>query len=176
MAFKKVMISSVMISSALFAEADPIEIEDRIFKKIPVSALRSLPHFGVLKINQNGFLYVDVDDNYIHQLIRFIEDEGFEKPPYFGAPDLVGAHITVGLVENPDHVECGRVVSFRPIRCARVTPSSESEIKEAYVIDVEAPDLSEIQKLYGLSNQKIPFHITVGVKKKTPFSGELGTV
>jgi len=55
---------------------------------------KNLPHHGTLK-NSKGFVYVDLDDEYVHKLITFIQQDGFQEPPYFGDAALIGAHITV---------------------------------------------------------------------------------
>ena len=54
----------------------------------------SLPKHGVLRRDEQGMVYVKIDNNYIHKLIEFIKAEGFKVPPYFGE-GLHGAHITV---------------------------------------------------------------------------------
>ena len=130
-----------------------------------------LPHCGVLK-NSGRFVYVDVDDEYIHKLISFIQKDGFEEPPYFGAEDLVGAHISVIYPEEikkfivEDIQECGETISFTPKRCEVVNPPIWQGIDEVYFIVVEAPELDRIREKYGLPKRKYEFHITIGVKPK----------
>lgn len=130
-----------------------------------------LPHFGILK-NLNGFVYVDLEDEYIHQLISFIQEEGFQEPPYFGDSRLVGAHISViysaesakyGMEEIE---ECGERISFTLQNCQIVHPPSWKEIDEVYLVAVQAPELDAIRKKYGLPKKKHDFHITIGVKPK----------
>lgn len=129
----------------------------------------NLSHRGVLR-KSGDFVYVDVDDDYIDELIGLIE--GFEEPPYFGREDLVGAHISViyrdevkkyqiGSIE-----ECGQLIDFVPKECLVVRPPHWKEMDEVYVIVVEAPELERIRMKYGLPKGKYPFHITVGVKPK----------
>ena len=43
---------------------------------------KELPHHGTLR-NSDGFVYVDLDDDYVHKLITFIQQDGFQEPPYF---------------------------------------------------------------------------------------------
>lgn len=131
-----------------------------------------LPLSGILR-DADGFVYVDLDDRYIFDLIKLIEDKGFEIPPYFGRPDLVGAHITVMYPEefqtlNIEHVrESGEVISFSPIDCKIIHPLKLLEIDEIYILLIEAPQLIELRKKYGLPPVKYDFHITVGFKPKT---------
>ncbi len=132
---------------------------------------QNLPYQGTLR-NSNGFIYVDLDDEYVHELIAYIEEDGFEKPPYFGNAGLVGAHITVmypsetkkyGIEEME---EDGEVIFFTPKTCQVAHPPSWKGIEEVYFIVVDAPQLDEIRAKYGLSKQDHDFHITIGVKRK----------
>lgn len=134
-------------------------------------ALQELPNWGVLK-NSEGFIYVDLDDSYVHKLVTFIQKDGFEEPPYFGSPNLVGAHITVIY---PDEVEkygindiqeCGKTIHFTPKDCKIVRPPNWEEIDEVYFIVIDAPELDEIREKYGLPKREYDLHITIGVKPK----------
>lgn len=130
-----------------------------------------LPHQGILK-DSNGFIYVDLDDEYVHKLITFIQQDGFQEPPYFGDNDLVGAHITVAYPEETKKYgikqikECGEMISFVPKKCQVAHPFRWEKIEEVYFIVVDAPQLDKIRKQYGLPKQKYDFHITIGVKPK----------
>jgi hypothetical protein len=117
------------------------------------------------------FVYVDVDDAYIHKLIRFIEKDGFKEPPYFESPRLGGAHISV-MYKNEtkeygikDLQECGEVICFTPKECRIVRTPGWKESDEVYIIVVDAPELNRIREKYGLP-KGYDFHITIGVKPK----------
>lgn len=122
--------------------------------------------------NSDGFVYVDVDDRYIRELIKFIKKEGFEEPPYFGRSDLVGAHITVVYPEEMKKYnvqcieECGTSIQFIPRSCQIVHPPRWEEIDEVYFIVVDVPQLDDLRKKYGLPKREYDFHITIGVKPK----------
>jgi hypothetical protein len=129
----------------------------------------ALPHEGIVK-KSAGFVYVDLDDAYIHSLIPFIQKEGFIEPPYFSNPDSVGAHISIiypdemeqyGLSEIP---ECGQIIHFDPVECKVVHPPRWKEIDEVYFIVVDAPQLDAIRARYGLPKREFAYHITIGVK------------
>ena len=132
---------------------------------------KNLPLFGTLQ-NTNGFIYVDLDDEYVHKLISYIQNEGFQEPPYFGKEDLVGAHISViyssetskyGVTEI---AECGERISFVLKNCQVVKPPRWEEIDEVYFIAVDSPRLDEIRNKYNLPKREYDFHITIGVKPK----------
>lgn len=156
---------------ALFATSVAQEIPAPSCPMILNYTDKNLPHHGILK-NSNGFVYVDLDDEYIHKLITFIQQDGFEEPPYFGDPGLVGAHITVMYPEEATKYgvkeirECGEMVSFVPKKCQVVHPPRWKEIDEVYFIVVDAPQLDQIRKKYGLPKREHDFHITIGVKPK----------
>lgn len=132
-------------------------------------AEKSLPHSGVLQ-NSSGFVYVKVDDEYIHKLIPYIQKEGFEEPPYFGNENLVGAHITVvypdemKTFEIKEIQESGKIIHFTPKRCEIVQPPKWQDIEEVYFIVIESPELDLIRAKYGLPKREYEFHITIGVK------------
>ena len=128
-----------------------------------------LPQTGVLKTN-GQFVYVDLDNDYIHKLVPLIEEEGFEEPPYFGRPELVGAHISViydeemGTYSLPPIQELGEVIHFQVKECKIVSPPKMKGVDQVYFITVEAPELDRIREKYGLPKREYEFHITVGVK------------
>jgi hypothetical protein len=141
-------------------------------QKILKYAQENMPACGVLKMNHKGFVCVDVDDDYIHDLILFIEQEGFVEPPYFDGDGLYGAHISVmyesevkkyGIKEVE---EVGEIIPFTLKGCQIVHPRGWKQMDKVYVIVVDAPELAKIRKKYGLPESKHPFHITIGVKQK----------
>lgn len=127
-----------------------------------------LPHHGIIK-HSKGFVFVDVDDAYIHQLIPFIQEEGFVEPPYFGNADLVGAHITIIYPEEVKAYgieaieEEGEVIHFTPKKC-KIVYHKRNGMEAAYFIIVEAPELDQIREKYGLPKREYDLHITIGIK------------
>ena len=130
-----------------------------------------LPKNGILRKDERGMVYVKVDNNYIHKLIEFIKQEGFEVPPYFGE-GLHGAHITVMTPEEilyyaiGEIKECGHVVRFEPKDCKVVHPETWNPGEVVCLITVEAPMLHKLRQKYRMPESKYDFHITVGVKPK----------
>lgn len=155
---------------ALFATSFAQELSVPSCPEILSAIEEKLPHCGTLR-SSNGFLYVDLDDEYVHQLITFIQKEGFLEPPYFGA-GLVGAHITVAYPDETTKYgieeieECGEEISFVPQTCQVVHPPRWKEIDEVYFVVVESTQLDQIREKYGLPRKEYDFHITIGVKPK----------
>ena len=121
---------------------------------------------GPLKF-ESDFVYVELDDNYIHHLAPFLSDQGFIAPDYCEG-DKVGAHITVIYPEEiklfgiDSIAEINEPISFTIKECQIVYPRKSFE--SAYLIIVESPLLDEIREAYGVGKKEYAFHITVGVK------------
>ncbi len=147
------------------------EIQDFIFENLEQS--------GTLEQNEEGFVYLKVDDDYINKLLPFIEEQGFVTPPYFGSPELCGAHITVISVKENEafkvgrlrESELGRTIYFRIKECQIVNPPNWEGVDEVYLITLEAPMLFKIRQRYLPPRPKFPYHITIGIKR-TPVAPE----
>ena len=130
---------------------------------------KNLTCHGSLK-RTGDLVYLDIDDNFIHELVSFIQKEEFEAPPYFGDPDLVGAHITVIYPDEMETYgidmvpELGSMMEFVPTACQIVYPSEWEEVDEVYLVIVDAPKLDTIRKQLGLPEKIYRYHITIGVK------------
>ena len=163
----KYFTAALLLISCSFASSDVSS-----YPAVLSSIQNELPHHGILK-KTGRFVYVDVDDEYIHKLITFIENDGFEKPPYFGNSELVGAHITVIYSDEVEKYgideiqECGEKIDFTPKECKIVHPPNWHKIDEVYFVAIESPRLDQIRKKYGLPKSEYEFHITIGVKPKT---------
>lgn len=129
--------------------------------------LAQLPDVGHLKMNTFGLTYLDIDDNYIHQIFPLIPDVQATKPEYFGN-GLVGAHISVFYAA--EDIVCD-VFDLNRAHHFSVTGlySAMIETKKYYVLKVKSPSLIAVRRRYGLSdkllfkNYWIDLHITVGL-------------
>lgn len=121
---------------------------------------------GTLRAS-DGFVYVQVDNDYIKSLVPLLSDLGYVEPDYFGE-GKVGAHITVIYPEELklfgiDAIqEEGEPIAFTIKDCEVVFPRKNFE--SAYLILVDAPRLDTLRDKYGLGKREYAFHITVGVK------------
>jgi hypothetical protein len=130
-------------------------------------AKKNLPQEGVLIQKADGYVYLKVDDNYIHQLFPLLglKEEGYQEPPYFRSKDSPGAHIS--LFNESEQIipeEIGNSVGFELIKFVIVKPTKDNYYA---VLQVEAPALEAIRKKYGL-NPKLQgheYHITLAKKK-----------
>jgi len=143
------------------APAASSKIADYVFEK--------LPEYGTLKQDSHGFVYLDLDDDYIHGLAQFIKEEGFEEPPYFGR-GWHGAHISVISAKEAEEYgidaieEDGTQIWFQVQDCQVVQPPSKRG-QSYYVLTVKCPYLERLRKKYKLPSPKYGFHITIGVRQ-----------
>ncbi len=144
----------------------PWQKQDGSWQKVVEYAKANLPQEGKLVAKSDGFVYLKVDDNYIHALFPMLglENKGFREPPYFRSPQSPGAHISVfNEDENVKPEEIGKSFHFEPIKILIIRTS-----KDTYaVLQVSSPELEELRKKYGLSPklQGHDFHISIAKKK-----------
>lgn len=142
----------------------PLAAEPHI---IPDTAIAQYQWQGTLGQCDNGFVYLDIDDAFVHDLIRYIEPDGFIEPPYFDKTGLVGAHISVFYADEavPQTIEeLGQTFTFTPTGVRIVQPPDWSAIEDVYIIEVDSPELDAVRAKYGLGPREFSFHITIGVK------------
>lgn len=115
-------------------------------------------------IKSDGFVYLKVDDHYIHTLFPLLglKHEGYREPPYFRSKEAPGAHISVFYAD--EHVipsEIGDEFQFKPERI-KITKTRDASY---VVLQVESRTRKAPGK-YGLSPRlkNHPFHITLAKK------------
>jgi len=130
----------------------------------------NLPKQGVLK-RSGDFVYVALDEDYIHKLVALIQDDGFEEPPYFGQLYDTGAHISVISPEewvdkgSSGISEIGETVYFQPKGCQIWETPHWEGVERVWVVLVDAPVLTRLRDKYGFAVES-HYHITIGVKPK----------
>lgn len=129
---------------------------------------QGLPQHGILKI-KDGYIFLKVDDNFIHLLFPLLEQEGIEIPPYFRTEGSPGAHISVIYETERQQL---------PANIPEVGQSFDFSIKEfnsiflrdheeVYLLVVDSPMLETLRQKYGLSPKLLghEYHITIALKK-----------
>ena len=134
----------------------------------------SLPHVGTLKQKSNGYVYLDISNEYITKIFPNLILDGHLRPTAsFGSEE--GAHITIiKETENSSEIEdkIGKQFTFevKELRTVRsMKPSNymgkpPSYMGDRWVIAVESAELEELRMNCGLSplvNQH-DFHISIG--------------
>ncbi len=126
---------------------------------------------GILKQKDNGYLYVDVSNDYIKYALPLIEAAGKLVPPsHYTSKKGIGAHISV-MYENEQIIneiweikELGQEFNFTVKELRTVKLNNNQKMKKLWLIAVEAPELERLRESYGLSPKLKghDFHITVG--------------
>lgn len=127
---------------------------------------------GVLKIKENGFVYLDVSNDFIEQAKNLLQTHG--KISYLPTSTRsLGAHISVfHQNENIIPDEIGKEFYFQIKEVHSFTNRNRDGLKKQWVITVESASLEALRESYGLSNQLQgnDFHITLG--KQLPSAPE----
>jgi hypothetical protein len=142
------------------------------FTQLPLpeltAAAAKLNAAGQLHLYYGGLTYLDVSDEYIHELFPLLGDSQISKPDYFGRRSI-GAHITVIYPEEqtiPDKEELNQAHSFQITGIYTAVLG----IKKYYMLGVAAPSLLALRKRYGLADKLcfrkhlVDLHITIGVQ------------
>lgn len=129
-------------------------------------AQQTLPLEGQLVAKSDGYVYLKVDDRYIHLLFPLLglKEEGFQEPPYFRRKDAPGAHISV--IYAGEHIapkELGQTFHFT---LKRIILVKASKFKTYAVLQVNSPELEKLREKYGLSPKLFghEFHISIAQK------------
>jgi len=126
----------------------------------------NLPLDGHLMMKSGGFVYVKVDDEYIHTLFPMLglNEEGFKKPPYFRSSEASGAHISVFYEdENIMPEEIGSTFTFK---LKRIVIVQASKYVQYAILEVESPELEKLRKKYGLSPKLHGHEYHISLAKK----------
>lgn len=133
-----------------------------------IDAALKLDNVGCLIKNEANLIYLDIDDNYIHQLLPLLGDKKIKSPDYFNE-HLIGAHISVVY---PDEIkliadkDLGGKHHFK----IKEAYTAKLDLKNYYVLTVDAPSLLELRRKYALpdllsfKDYGVEFHITIGVR------------
>ena len=133
-----------------------------------LEAAHPLSTHGKLSLTENKLIYLDIDDNYIHQLYPLLKNPLIKKPDYFGEKSA-GAHITVIYPEEDKMIKKNELDQEHTFSIKELA-TAEIGHKTYYVLLVESSSLLRLRKKYHLPElltfrgYSIGFHITLGVK------------
>lgn len=132
---------------------------------------KGLPNKGILKRKSNGYVYLDITNEYITKIFPNLILDGHLRPTdSFGSEE--GAHISVisemekcaGIEEELGKEFTFQVKEFRTIRVRKQVGSISTWTGDRWMIAVESEELEELRMRYGLTplvNQH-DFHISIG--------------
>ena len=133
-------------------------------------AKTKLPHEGILKQTLDGFLYVELPEEYVFELIPLISTGSACPPPYFDK-GKIGAHISVAYSEEMESIRpskipyLGKKVFFSIRNLEKVELQNSKLGSEVYFLTVESPQIAEIRSSLDLPPKikSYGFHITIAV-------------
>ena len=123
-----------------------------------------LSHQGSLKLKENGFVYLDVPNTFITEIIPLLDYPGILRARPTASRSM-GAHISVfHEMENVVPDELGTEFSFELKEIRSFTLHTRDGLKKLWVIAVDAPQLEALRESYGLPPKLkgYDFHVTLG--------------
>jgi len=169
---------AVVMPFAAFAKVDYlIENQPQV-----IEMALSFDNFGELKQKDNGYLYVNVQDEFIGEILPLIECPGRIVPPrHYSSKKGIGAHVSV-MYENEriskeiwEIAELGNTYTFdvTELRSVKIV-NRDGHMKKLWLIALDAPQLEELRESYGLSSKLKghDFHITIGYQMPAVKGGD----
>lgn len=130
---------------------------------------------GVLKQAEDGFVYLKIDNRFIHDLFPLISAQGMalEEPKYFEGGKSAGAHVSI-ITRQEKEVsqigfisELGKEISFKITHFAYADYKVQNSVKRVYYLLIDAAELQGLRQNYGLTPKKDEreFHITLAIAR-----------
>lgn len=136
--------------------------------------LTALPLLGCVQKIEPDYLFLKVDDNYIHRIQSLLSKHlggKIQKPNYFSTKkNHVGAHVSIIYPEETRHSDFSHSIGEEVTFSVENVFSIDIERKRYYALRIHSEKLLAIREQSQLPNplcfKQIPigFHITVGVK------------
>lgn len=157
------------LSSSAFAVVDyHVENQPQVVEQVC-----TIQQKGILKQKDNGYLYIEVSNDFIADALELIKAPGRIVPPrHYTSKKGIGAHISVmyenELITNEiwEIKELGQEFTFSVLELRTVKIVRDNKVKKLWLLAVEAPGLEKLRESYGLSPKLKghDFHITVGTQ------------
>jgi hypothetical protein len=131
---------------------------------------------GILRQDSQGFLYLDVSDDFVYKILPLLKETGIERPPYFEYTGPFGAHFAIILSkELRSHSswkkipELGQEFSFELIGCHCLEPAGWAEMEKVWFFTIKCPQAERLREKHLLPSliNNHEFHITCAVKRRS---------
>jgi len=133
------------------------------------AAIQDISLQGILNQTKAGYVYLKVDDRFIHTLFPLLQTTQKKLPPYFEKPYNIGAHISVIYKEEIKNLqpiaEIGSTFHFNILELCEIKMNE----KIFFALIIEAHELITIRKKYGFSEKPVyhgipvDYHITIAM-------------
>lgn len=122
-----------------------------------------LPKTGTLRATRQGFVYIDLNDNRVMEVLKQLKDSRYVMNRNVSS---VGPHISVMCEDESKGkkiIEFGKKFHFTPLGFYTMLMDD----REYFMLAVDAPELVKLRQKYGLTPKLNghTFHITLGVRK-----------
>jgi len=134
--------------------------------------LQNVSLTGKLKQADNGFVFLDINDDLMKGLFALIDKDGIQKPPYFQKQyNEVGTHVSIMYEDETkdlDIKEIGKEFNFELGEFKTTNPKGWDEMKGVYFVQIHSKELEKLRKKYKLPKKLNghEFHITIAIEKK----------
>ena len=130
-------------------------------------AKEHLPTDGQLVLKFDGYVYLKVDDRYVHSLFPMLglKEIGYDKPPYFRNKEAPGAHISV-FYEN-EHIKPKEVGQYFHFTLKDIKIINVVDGVSYAILEVESPELEKLREKYGLPAKLLGNNFHISLAKKT---------
>lgn len=142
-------------------------------KKITITQIKNeklletaklLPCQGSIKLSPGKLLYLNIDDQFIHELHPLIEQQNVEKPDYFSMG--IGAHISIIYPNEQNELNFieNQPVEFKIGHFFK----AKTHYATYFALTVFSPELLKIRRAHHLEKRLnlngfiVPMHITIG--------------
>ncbi|HEV8051285.1 MAG TPA: hypothetical protein VGP47_02240 [Parachlamydiaceae bacterium] len=159
------ILAATLVSPAFAAVDYQVEYQPQVIEKVVQYEQK-----GILKQKDNGYLYVEVSNDFIAEALPWIDAQGKLVPPrHYVSKKGIGAHISVmyenELIQNEiwEISELGQEFTFTVMELRTVKLTRDNKMKKLWLIAVAAPELEKLREDYGLSPRLKghDFHITI---------------
>lgn len=165
--FIAVIVATTLISPVFAANNYHVEDQPQVIEQVILLEQR-----GILKQKENGYIYIEVVDDFIELSVPLIEAPGeIVYPHEYTTKKGIGAHISVMYENELDEdireiKELGQEFTFTIIDIRTVKLGKDNTAKKLWLIALSAPELEILRESYGLSSllNGHDFHITIGTE------------
>ena len=163
---RKYIVIFLMLPFFVFAAVPVVLDNSRVLSYVE----KNLPRIGTLKQTWEGFLYIELPDEYVFGVLPLLAEYHVRPPPYFGR-GKVGAHITVATAREianrnfPVVASLGEKIPFSIVHFSKVHLENSLIGSTVYMLIIEAPRILQIRAALGLplTIGEDYFHITIAV-------------
>lgn len=134
-------------------------------------ARKLLPSYGILDMDQVGYVFLKLPDEYIFDLYNLLQKKELDPIPYFDHRNI-GAHITVALSHEKKSLAfptmLNQSIDFTITGCYFTEPRNWEDAKYIWFLTVESLGLKAVRTELGLTPQISgqEFHITFAMQKR----------